>query len=152
LNDAADGIWVAYGRLDPDGDHQIVPASTWPFMSVDLELNSTTGSASYKDLRCAFTAEIADNAGVANAIQSTQSIQRTGAAGRPSSMSLVRDEFTRRVDDANIAGTLAAQARILERWVADNHPRAPHPTAKTIETGIRRLYNRARAPKVTAPK
>jgi len=67
---------------------------------------------------------------------------RTGAPGRPTIMHLIRVELERRISAGEVLATLAAQAEALRGWAATTHPTAPTPTSRTIQNGIRELYNR----------
>ncbi len=79
--------------------------------------------------------------------QNTPSVEpdpyRTGAPGRPSIMHLILAEFYRRANgnDTEVKPTLAAEARSLRDWAAEEHPKAPKPSAGTIENKIREAYH-----------
>jgi len=61
---------------------------------------------------------------------------RTGAPGRPSSMSIVLDEFKRRQACNQCEASREAEAKALAAWLKDAHPGLPHPTAKTIQNKL----------------
>jgi hypothetical protein len=67
-------------------------------------------------------------------------IVSSGAAGRPSAMHLIRREHRRRLDAGEAHESLAAEARYLAAWLAQQHPMAPQPTTKTIENAIREAH------------
>jgi len=69
-------------------------------------------------------------------------ILSTGAPGRPSSMHLIRAEHRRRLDAGEAHESLAAEARYLAAWLAQQHPTAPRATAKTVENAIREAHRR----------
>jgi len=69
-------------------------------------------------------------------------IVSSGAAGRPSSMHLIRREHRRRLDAGEAHESLADEARYLAIWLAQQHPMAPQPTAKTVENAIREAHRR----------
>ena len=74
-------------------------------------------------------------------------VMRTGAAGRPSSMHLLRGRFARRVDEGQIAKSLAGEVRVLREWFQREYPNEPTPAKKTAENGLRQVYNAAKAPR-----
>ena len=63
-------------------------------------------------------------------------VMRTGAAGRPSSMHLLRSQFARRVAEGQIAQSLAAEVLVLREWFRREYPNAPCPAKKTTENGF----------------
>jgi hypothetical protein len=78
---------------------------------------------------------------------------QTGAPGAPSSMHLVIAEFERRMQDNEVLPTLAAEARVLEKWQDTGLRREDrHATAKTIENRIRAAHRRYRSSQNEAPK
>lgn len=79
---------------------------------------------------------------VAGAASDQGAIYRTGAAGRPSSMFLVRAEYQRRRDAGRTAPALAQEARELADWLEVTHPNAHPIKAKGIENGLRSIFER----------
>jgi hypothetical protein len=69
---------------------------------------------------------------------------KTGAAGRPSVMHLLRNELTKRHREGRTEASLAAQAEVLRRWVTEQHPSLPCPAQTTTENGLRALYRATR--------
>jgi hypothetical protein len=65
---------------------------------------------------------------------------RTGAAGRPTSRDLALQEMRRRATEGTLCSSLAEQAREICIWLKQQHPEAPQPTAKTLETSLRHEY------------
>jgi hypothetical protein len=59
-------------------------------------------------------------------------MMKTGAAGRPSSMHLVMQEFRRRLANSLCRGSRAAESRDLAAWLKAEHPAAPPVSQKTI--------------------
>lgn len=70
--------------------------------------------------------------------------ERSGVAGRPTSIHLVRIEFKCRVKRGELASTLGEEAEILSEWLANTHPLKPPATAKTIKNNIRDAYREAK--------
>jgi hypothetical protein len=66
----------------------------------------------------------------------------TGLPGRPTIGHIIRAEFLRRADAGIALRILTAEARELNAWVKQNHPKGPVATAKTIENHIRELHRR----------
>jgi hypothetical protein len=68
---------------------------------------------------------------------------RTGAAGRPSGMHLIRREMNRRFDEGEWGEQtkIGRASRELEEWLSQNYPDAPRTTAKIIEQSIREEFN-----------
>ena len=62
---------------------------------------------------------------------------RTGAAGRPSSMHLIRDELERRKAAGEKWPGKNQCANELRAWLAKNHPDAPQPGNKTLLNSLR---------------
>jgi len=80
-------------------------------------------------------------------------IVSTGAPGRPSAMHFIRAEHQRRLDKGEAHESLADEARYLAHWLAQHHPEAPRPTAKTIENAIREAHRqRATRPPKFSPE
>jgi hypothetical protein len=50
----------------------------------------------------------------------------------------------RRANDGALCSSLAAQSREICVWLKQQHPEAPQPTAKTLETSLRHEYWRLR--------
>jgi hypothetical protein len=74
-------------------------------------------------------------------------LTRTGAAGRPSVMHILRNEFAERGEAGKIETSLAAQARVLREWFKVQYPRLPCPAQKTTENGLRDQYCAAKGPR-----
>ncbi|MFN3129457.1 hypothetical protein [Roseibium sp.] len=60
--------------------------------------------------------------------------------GRPSVMSAIVQELTRRRKTREMLSTLAAEARFLEQWANQEFPGEQTPRARSIENGIRSTY------------
>jgi len=71
---------------------------------------------------------------------------KTGAPGRPSSMSFVKVEFHRRRDEGQISSNLKEEAVYLANWLKKEHPSAPRLTPKTIENSIRTEFRGLKPP------
>jgi hypothetical protein len=73
-------------------------------------------------------------------------------AGRPSSMNLILEELRRRDREEVALPGATEEAAALLAWLVINHPKAPHPTEKTIANNIgaegsdRRARHTARNP------
>ncbi len=71
-------------------------------------------------------------------------LNRTGAAGRPSSISnLVRPELIRRAAAGETLSTVTAETQALSDWLAKNHPNQPQVTAKALENSLRAELRKA---------
>lgn len=57
---------------------------------------------------------------------------RTGAAGQPSSMYLIKREWEQRHARGKIESSRKEQAGVLRNWLISEHPEMPPPTEKTI--------------------
>lgn len=78
---AKDAKWFALGRRGPETEHELVSPQYWPFLTLDVENNATTGyGIVFRDLRCTFTSSLADNDALKQAIEQSQ---RAAAAERP---------------------------------------------------------------------
>lgn len=64
----------------------------------------------------------------------------TGSPGRPTSMHLVAAEHKRRLVNGLAERGVRAEAKVLEEWLKQTHPKAPTLTAKTIENNIRTAH------------
>ncbi len=64
----------------------------------------------------------------------------TGAPGRPTSAHLIEAEFERRAEAGERQARLRAEAKTLEGWLQQAHPRAPRLSWKTIENHIRERF------------
>ncbi len=63
---------------------------------------------------------------------------RSGFPGRPGKLKhAVQREFGRRAEAGEIRDRVTDEARVLQEWAAQAHPRAPLPTVKTIANNIR---------------
>lgn len=62
---------------------------------------------------------------------------RSGAAGRPSSMHLIRAELERRRSAGAVLSSQAEESAWLSKWVVNEHPRAHPVTAKTIRNSLK---------------
>lgn len=73
----------------------------------------------------------------------------TGAPGRPTSMSLIKDEHERRLNGGEAHEALAEEARHLNAWLKAMYPTAMQPTPKTIGNAIRGAHRQhaTRSPK-----
>jgi hypothetical protein len=69
---------------------------------------------------------------------------RTGTAGRPSSMHLIKAEMERRAADGALSGSLEKEASALVGWHKRTHPALACPTEKTVKNSLRRDYRRLR--------
>jgi hypothetical protein len=74
-------------------------------------------------------------------------ITKTGAAGRPSVMHILRNELAARCKAGKIETSLAAEARVLREWLKVRYPRLPCPAQKTTENGLRDQYWGAKGPR-----
>ena len=76
--------------------------------------------------------------GLAEAAAATSAVAPTsGAAGRPSSMHLIKDKHRARWERGDALPGVAAEARALHEWFRQAHPDKKPPTAETIENRIR---------------
>jgi hypothetical protein len=77
----------------------------------------------------------------ADAVAAEQSAKpkpvRTGTAGRPTSMHLVRPEHRRRIAAGEAKDTLAGEARDLREWLKQAYPEAPLPGLSALQNAIR---------------
>jgi hypothetical protein len=62
---------------------------------------------------------------------------RTGAAGRPSSMHLIRPEHSRRLAAGEAHASLSREASHLREWLSKTHPKAPLPGVSALKNAIR---------------
>lgn len=69
-------------------------------------------------------------------------IARTGGAGRPTIMHIIKSELVARAERGELKLTLAAESEFLRDWAAEKHPNAPTPTAKAIQNSLREVYRR----------
>jgi hypothetical protein len=67
-----------------------------------------------------------------------------GAAGRPTSMHLVKAEFEKRCAEGQVEKSLSEQARALSKWLTETHKGYPPCGKKAIEAGIRDAYRSAK--------
>jgi hypothetical protein len=72
---------------------------------------------------------------------------RTGAPGRPSSMHLILAELERRADLGNLEASLASQAKELEGWLQQTHPKHPQARQTAIENAIRAKFRELKKPR-----
>jgi len=63
---------------------------------------------------------------------------KSGGAGRPTPMHLVREELVRRARRGERHPTGLAYAQALSDWLRAEHPGRPHLTAKAIQNSLRR--------------
>ena len=74
-------------------------------------------------------------------------LMRTGAAGRPSVMSILRNEFAERRKAGEIEHSLAKQVRVLREWFSIRHPQLPAPAQTTMGNSLRAQYRAAQKPR-----
>jgi len=74
---------------------------------------------------------------------------RTGVAGRPSSIHIVRPEMQRRAASGHLLSSLAAEVRALLQWLQEHHPDAAPLTQKTAENRLRDDYRELKASQVS---
>ena len=67
----------------------------------------------------------------------TTPVYKSGAQGRPTSMSLIRSELERRRKAGTVSDTQEKEAKELAAWLAQNHPEAPKASAKAICNSLR---------------
>lgn len=72
-------------------------------------------------------------------------IARTGAAGRPTIMHLIKAEMQARAGRGELLTTLAGECRLLQEWAAKMHPGSPVPGNRAIENALRDDYKAYRA-------
>lgn len=65
---------------------------------------------------------------------------KSGAPGRPTSAHLYIAEMQRRALAGKLLATLAAEARYLSEWVADNHPDMPQAKPDAVRATIRMRF------------
>ncbi|MFK8253128.1 hypothetical protein [Ancylobacter terrae] len=70
---------------------------------------------------------------------------RSGAAGKPSSMYLVVEEFEARCARGEVEASVGREAEALCAWRIAQHPYSPNLTAKTIKTRIADRFRRYQA-------
>jgi hypothetical protein len=79
----------------------------------------------------------------------TSTIYRTGVAGRPTSIPIVRREMRRRAANGHLLSSLTAEVRALLQWLEENHPDAAPLTQKTAANALRDEYKELRASQVS---
>jgi hypothetical protein len=67
-------------------------------------------------------------------------IGRTGAAGRPTIMHIIKSELVARAQRGELKPTLAAESELLRGWAAEKYPNAPTPKAKALQNSLRDVY------------
>ena len=72
------------------------------------------------------------------------SMYETGAPGRPSSMHLVRQEFSARYERGETAETMAREADALANWLRTSHPKAAPVSPKTIKNQLGSEFRKRR--------
>ena len=72
---------------------------------------------------------------------------RSGAPGRPSSMHLVKEEFSARCRRGEVAETIKRESEILRDWLSTEHSNDPRLTAKTIENNLREAFRHYEKPR-----
>jgi hypothetical protein len=74
--------------------------------------------------------------------------RHSGMPGRPGkARHLIEDEFMRRGQSGELAGSLALEARALLDWLSLNYPQHSRPTIRTIQNNIRAEYRRLKGTK-----
>jgi hypothetical protein len=74
-------------------------------------------------------------------------VPKTGAAGRPSVIHILRDELAERCRAEKIETSLAEQVRVLLKWFRTRYPKWPCPAQTTTENGLRKQYRAAKSPR-----
>jgi hypothetical protein len=74
-------------------------------------------------------------------IANGSSLDRTGAAGRPTSMHLIEREMRSRAANGHLALTLSEETEILSQWLSDAHPDMPPVKPKSMGNSLRGIYN-----------
>jgi hypothetical protein len=72
-------------------------------------------------------------------------IYRTGVAGRPSSIHLVKREMQSRAAKGELLSSLAAELRALLQWLEEHYPDAPPLGQKAAQNQLRDEYKRLKA-------
>lgn len=74
-------------------------------------------------------------------------VPKTGAAGRPTVMHVLRDELAERCRAGKIETSLAEQMRVLLGWFQTRYPKWPCPAQTTTENSLREQYRAAKGPR-----
>jgi hypothetical protein len=72
---------------------------------------------------------------------------RNGFPGRPSIRHLILAEFERRAQAGEMLPEVGKEAQALQKWAAENHPKARPPTRGAIENLIRDSHRKLRSTK-----
>lgn len=70
---------------------------------------------------------------------------RSGGAGRPTSMHLVREEMLRRAGADELFQVLREESEYLSSWLSQTHPSLAQATPKAIRNSLRSDYNELKA-------
>jgi hypothetical protein len=73
-------------------------------------------------------------------VEQTFAPARTGGAGRPSSMHLIRAEMERRAAEGRLSSSLEKEASVLVSWFQQTHPALACPTTKTVKNSLRHHF------------
>jgi hypothetical protein len=79
--------------------------------------------------------------------ESPLELAKTGAAGRPTVMHILRNELAERQKAGQIESSLAEQVRVLRQWFAKQYPNLPCPAPTTTGNGLRAQYRSALTPR-----
>jgi hypothetical protein len=82
-----------------------------------------------------------------NASPSKAATYRTGLPGKPTSMHLIRAEFSARAERNETKKTLTQEANALSAWLTTVHPTAPRAGHKTIANALREEFRSLKSKK-----
>lgn len=140
------GRLTATGLRNGAGDPEAVPSTHWPYLEFhDQDQNHPLGAAPRNPGHARVTkwTHLTFDREEVLAIWGAPTVPdpyRSGLQGRPTIRHLILAQFRDRAAAGQCEAKLAEEARVLHQWATDTHPRAPAPTARTIENFIRKDY------------
>ncbi len=151
------GELVATGYVKPvthDDRRIVIDPDMWGFLEPDFR-DSTASGGGMEVVHVAVHPPGSEASAISGELAASDTAgvspdpYRTGLPGKPSIKHLIIPEFKRRVEAGEVELTLATEARALHEWAKQEHPKAPAPTPRTIETHIRAEYRRYKAKEPT---
>jgi hypothetical protein len=137
-----DEIECAHGVLDVFGAMLKVRSHVYCFVrcNADDVLRLTTPAAQQAMPAVSSETEPPPAAGLWTDPPTSESVYRTGAAGKPTSIQLVEAELNRRIGELPsgefLGKNIIEVAASLSRWLKVTHPAAPQLTEKTISNRL----------------
>ena len=150
------GELVATGYVKPvkhDDRRIVIDPDMWGFLEPDFR-DSTASGGGMEIIHVAVHPPGSEASAISGELAASDTAvspdrYRTGFPGRPTIKDFILAEFQRRAEAGEVERTLAAEARVLQKWAKQEYPEAPALAPRTIENQIRAEYRHYKAKEPT---